>query len=259
MAASTTQENIFYVGDVLRDHTPYLVDMLGDTVTNGAFDSWEVSELIEAKAPDHEHPAPRIPDAVTLEAIHQAAYGDRTLGRSVSPQASHAQSFDHITPALLQEYAATYYQPGRMVVGAVGVDHARLVDLVQRAFGHLKPGAPVAKEPAEYVGGEVRSGYDSEDGLAHFAVALQAPSLNDADLMPLCVLQMMLGGGLSFSAGGPGKGMHSRLYERVLNRWGWAHSANCFTSLFTDSALFGACWCRHATPGVSVLCGSRSF
>ena len=33
------------------------------------------------------------------------------------------------------------------------------------------------------------------------------------------MLQNLLGGGNSFSAGGPGKGMYSRLYREVLNRF----------------------------------------
>jgi hypothetical protein len=37
-----------------------------------------------------------------------------------------------------------------------------------------------------------------------------------ADRVPICVLQSLLGGGNSFSAGGPGKGMYSRLYREVI-------------------------------------------
>jgi len=55
----------------------------------------------------------------------------------------------------------------------------------------------------------------------------------------MCVLQMFMGGGGSFSAGGPGKGMCSRLYETVLNVHGWARSAISFNSINTDSSLFG--------------------
>jgi processing peptidase subunit alpha len=33
-----------------------------------------------------------------------------------------------------------------------------------------------------------------------------------------CVLSQLLGGGGSFSAGGPGKGLYSRFYTNVLNR-----------------------------------------
>jgi len=47
---------------------------------------------------------------------------------------------------------------------------------------------------------------------------LESCSPNDPDFVPFCVLNMLLGGGGSFSAGGPGKGMFSRLYLNVLNR-----------------------------------------
>jgi hypothetical protein len=45
-------------------------------------------------------------------------------------------------------------------------------------------------------------------------------SWHSADIYALCVLQMLMGGGSSFSSGGPGKGMYSRLYSRVLNQHG---------------------------------------
>lgn len=34
-----------------------------------------------------------------------------------------------------------------------------------------------------------------------------------ADLVPITLLQTLMGGGSMFSAGGPGKGMYSRLYN----------------------------------------------
>lgn len=47
--------------------------------------------------------------------------------------------------------------------------------------------------------------------------ALLSPQ--EGDFIPFAVLNMMMGGGGSFSAGGPGKGMFTRLYLNVLNRW----------------------------------------
>lgn len=49
--------------------------------------------------------------------------------------------------------------------------------------------------------------------LTAFLVAIQ-----EEDFIPFAVLNMMMGGGGSFSAGGPGKGMFTRLYLNVLNR-----------------------------------------
>lgn len=64
-------------------------------------------------------------------------------------------------------------------------------------------------------------------------------SWNSEELFPMCVLQSLMGGGGSFSAGGPGKGMYSRLYLNVLNRYHWIHSCNVFNEIHSDSSLFG--------------------
>ena len=53
--------------------------------------------------------------------------------------------------------------------------------------------------------------------LAHFVVGLESCAHSDPDFVAYCVLNMMMGGGGSFSAGGPGKGMYTRLYTNVLN------------------------------------------
>lgn len=54
--------------------------------------------------------------------------------------------------------------------------------------------------------------------LAHVMIGFQGASVSDDDYVPFCVLQSMLGGGGSFSAGGPGKGMFTRLYIDVMHR-----------------------------------------
>lgn len=57
--------------------------------------------------------------------------------------------------------------------------------------------------------------------------------------MTLTVLQMLMGGGGSFSAGGPGKGMYSRLYLRVLNEHQQIQSFSAFNSIYNNTSLFG--------------------
>jgi len=54
--------------------------------------------------------------------------------------------------------------------------------------------------------------------LAHVVLGLESCSHKDDDFIAFCVLNMLMGGGGSFSAGGPGKGMYTRLYTNVLNR-----------------------------------------
>ncbi|KAI9871662.1 MAG: Mitochondrial-processing peptidase subunit alpha [Pleopsidium flavum] len=75
--------------------------------------------------------------------------------------------------------------------------------------------------------------------LSHIHLAFEALPISSPDIYALATLQTLLGGGGSFSAGGPGKGMYSRLYTNVLNQHGWVESCIAFNHSYTDSGLFG--------------------
>lgn len=79
--------------------------------------------------------------------------------------------------------------------------------------------------------------------LAHVVIGLEGCSHQDPDFVPSCVLNLMMGGGGSFSAGGPGKGMYARLYTNVLNRYHWMYSATAYNHVYADTGLF----CIHAS------------
>lgn len=75
--------------------------------------------------------------------------------------------------------------------------------------------------------------------LSHIHLGFEALPISADDIYALATLQTLLGGGGSFSAGGPGKGMYSRLYTNVLNQHGWVESCVAFNHSYTDSGLFG--------------------
>jgi len=79
--------------------------------------------------------------------------------------------------------------------------------------------------------------------LGHLVIGLESVGHQHQDFIPFCVLNMMMGGGGSFSAGGPGKGMYTRLYTRVLNRYHWMYSATAYNHAYNDSGIF----CIHAS------------
>ncbi|OQO10305.1 Mitochondrial-processing peptidase subunit alpha [Cryoendolithus antarcticus] len=82
--------------------------------------------------------------------------------------------------------------------------------------------------------------------VSHIHLAFEALPINSPDIYTLATLQTLLGGGGSFSAGGPGKGMYSRLYTNVLNQYGWVENCMAFNHAYTDSGLFG----------ISAACGT---
>jgi processing peptidase subunit alpha len=93
--------------------------------------------------------------------------------------------------------------------------------------------------------------------LSHIHLAFEALPISSPDIYALATLQTLLGGGGSFSAGGPGKGMYSRLYTNVLNQHGWVESCIAFNHSYTDSGLFGiaaSCAPSHVAQMLEVMC-----
>ncbi|KAK4704128.1 hypothetical protein P7C70_g2086, partial [Phenoliferia sp. Uapishka_3] len=116
---------------------------------------------------------------------------------------------------------------------------------------------------AKYTGGELYIP-DKDVEFTHFHFAWEGLSITDPDIYTLATLQMLLGGGGSFSAGsfplflrfpprydsfltsllphlagGPGKGMYSHLYTKVLNQYHAVDHCVAFHHCYVDSGLFG--------------------
>jgi len=70
-------------------------------------------------------------------------------------------------------------------------------------------------------------------------LAFEGSGIHDQDIYALATIQILLGGGGSFSAGGPGKGMYSRLYTHILNHYAQIDHCAAFHHIYTDSSLFG--------------------
>jgi mitochondrial-processing peptidase subunit alpha len=118
--------------------------------------------------------------------------------------------------------------------------------------------------PAHYTGGflslpsQPPSRNPNLPVFTHIHLAFEGiPISNSDNIYALATLQTLLGGGGSFSAGGPGKGMYSRLYTNVLNQHGWVESCVAFNHSYTDSGLFGiqaSCVPGRTAAMLDVMC-----
>lgn len=236
MSAIAGRESMAYNVDTLKEAVPAALELIADSVLNPKFLPWEVEAqmaVVKAELDD----AAKNPQSLLQELSHAAAYGNRSpLGKSLT---SPPRSLGLITPEVLSAFVAEQYCPSRMTIAAAGYDHAALVSLAQASFGHLAPGKPQTAEPVAYIGGEVRESAHSEDELTHVALSFKGAGWKHADLVPLCVLNTMMGGGASFSAGGPGKGMYTRLYTNILNQYPHVTAASVFNSFYNDTGIFG--------------------
>lgn len=199
------------------------------------------------------------PELLMMEMIHAAAYRDNTLGL---PKICPSENVDVIDKSILHKYLSNYHTPKRMVLAGVGMDHDVLVEAAKQHFS-VTPTWPSCTpiqdmSISQYTGGVVHTEKDLSEvslgptpmpELAHIVIGLESCSHKDPDFIAFCVLNMLLGGGGSFSAGGPGKGMYTRLYLNVLNQHHWIHQAMAFNHAYDDSGLF----CIHASSHPSQL------
>ncbi|BGP14705.1 hypothetical protein JCM10213_006215 [Rhodosporidiobolus nylandii] len=271
--SSSSRETILYQASTYTQSLPSVLSILSDTVLNPSITpeeldiqrdaaAWEVGE-IKTK-----------PEMILPELLHETAYKGNTLG---NPLLCPEDRLEVMTPDTIREFMKTWYRPERLVVAAAGVEHEHLLELAERHFGHVKPSpsllsssssrpsslsssaaafstsAPssasvssadpesfeyLATAPAHYTGGTLLL-ENPELDFTHVYVAYQGLPIHDEDIYALATLQVLLGGGGSFSAGGPGKGMYSRLYTQVLNQYHAVDFCSSFHHCYLDSGLFG--------------------
>lgn len=249
-----------YQSAVFNKDVPTITGVLAETVRDPLITDQEVAEQLDTAAYEINEIWSK-PELILPELVHTAAYQNNTLG---NPLLCPEERLAHINRNTILEYRDIFYQPERLVVAFAGVEHATAVKLSEQYFGDMKPSSqtsslnPLAKltkpsidlhQPSHYTGGYLSlPPSDVPTHLPQFThvhLAFEGLPISDPDIYALATLQTLLGGGGSFSAGGPGKGMYSRLYTGVLNQHGWIESCVAFNHSYTDSGLFGiAASCR---------------
>jgi processing peptidase subunit alpha len=231
------REQSLYCIDLLRPNVDKAMELLHQVLLKPRFTQEEVEDAKQAL----EYKSMDMPPQLLLgEALQTAAFGnDQQLGQS---HFGTPQNWQNLSSSIVNDYWERHMlsNPQSLVIAGAGVRHEYLLELADKYFGHMKQSVDIVKhQPSVYRGGEDRRTFPTIEGLTHVAIGSPVGGWHSDDLVATCVLQTLLGGGNSFSAGGPGKGMYSRLYRQVLNRYTWAESAEAFTTFHDESGIFG--------------------
>lgn len=203
------------------------------------------------------------PEQILPELAHMAAFRENTLG---NPLICPEERLNAIDRPLLTRYRDVFYRPDRITVAFAGVPVEQAVDLANRYYGDMvaPDDASIPSQTAHYTGGLIEIPEEqaavapgTASPLTHMIVAFESVPITDPDVYVAATLQFLLGGGGSFSAGGPGKGMYSRLFTHVLNQYAFMESCMAFNNSYSDSGLFGisaSCDDRAARHLALVIC-----
>jgi predicted Zn-dependent peptidase len=220
--AATSVESTAYYARVLKADVPLALDVLSDILTESTFDEEELKREQNVIVQEI-GAAEDTPDDLVFERLHETAFPNQPLGRSILGTPQTVRSFN---PASIRAYLSRNYRGPSMLVAATGaIEHKAIVAEAEQRFASFTGPAAPAPEPAKFGGGTRVETRDLEQ--VHIALALQGLPMRDEQLYSLQVFTNVLGGGMS-----------SRLFQEVREKRGLCYTINAFHMPYSDSGLF---------------------
>ncbi|GAB1608527.1 cytochrome b-c1 complex subunit 2, mitochondrial-like isoform X2 [Argonauta hians] len=225
---STSREFITYQIDCIRDELENVIGMVRNVVTKQDYKPWEVKDIAPSLVLDKAVLNTQPPIKV-FELLHYAAFRN-TLGNSVYISDS---MIGKISSEMMHKYVSDHFTADRMAVVGVGVDHNHLESLISQFQCHPSSGVP--ESLAKYCGGEIR--VEAENDMVSAAIATEGPCLPSKDLLPACLMQMIMGTGpfVKYSS----NNQISRLGKAAGSATSAPFGISCVSSSYSDGGIFG--------------------
>ena len=220
--AYTTREHTAYYAKVLKDDVPLAIDLIADILQHSTLDETELGRertvILQEISQTND-----TPDDIVFDHFQETAYPSQALGRPVLGTSDLVRDMPRQS---ILDYMRAHYSAPNIVFAAAGrVDHAKVVDLAERAFDSLPAPREISAEPARYVGGETRVPRDVEQ--AHLVLGFDGFAYDDPDFYAASVFSTLFGGGMS-----------SRLFQEVREKRGLVYSVYSYLSCYSDGGLF---------------------
>jgi predicted Zn-dependent peptidase len=239
--AFTAKEYASYYIKVLDEHLPLAVDLLADIVLRPAFVADEIERekkviLEEIKMVED------TPDDLVHELFTQHFWEGHPLGRPILGSKESVESF---TSESLHHYFRGAYVARNMIISAAGnLDHARVRELIESAFGLLAAaGEPLEGTPPRVVPQIITRTKDLEQ--SHICLGTDSYPQKHDDRYVSYILNTVLGGSMS-----------SRLFQNVREKRGLAYAVFSGLSAYRDAGnitIYAGC-ANEAVSEVIDLC-----
>jgi predicted Zn-dependent peptidase len=233
--AFTTHEVTGFTMKVADTGLAQAFDLLADMLAHPRFDRVDLEReqkviLEEMKMVED------TPDEFLGELFNAAYFPDQPLGRPIEGTAETVSSFDREKTAA---FHAREFNARNLVVAAAGnIEHARLVEMAERAFSETAaPDGGVSDESFDGAGRQATTAPRASAPIlierkkeleqAHLIIAAPWPSATSDERFAASLLANVLGGGTS-----------SRLWQAIREERGLAYSVGAGASSFTDVGVF---------------------
>lgn len=222
--AFTSREVTCFSGHVLSDRLDEAFELVAEIMLKGDFPEEELARerrvILEEIRMGEDNPSDYIHDR-----LYPAIWEGHPLGRPITGESGTVANLGR--DDLLSARDRFYRPPGIIVTACGSIQPKRLVGLVERHFGAMKPGVTErdSRPPANRAGVKILKRPLEQTSII---AAVPGLAMNDPRRHALYVLNMVLGGGVS-----------SRLFQRAREERGLAYSIYSFYDQYSDGGLFG--------------------
>jgi predicted Zn-dependent peptidase len=233
MDAFTAKEYASYYIKVLDEHLPFAVEVLSDIVMNPAMSAEDIERekkvvLEEIKMVED------TPDDLVHELFTENFWAAHPLGR---PILGTKDTVESLTREGLQRYFSGVYTAPNLIVAATGnIDHARVRDIVGRAFERLPiTSEPIRESPPKVFPNTLIRNKELEQ--THVCLGTAGYQQDHENRYSSYVLNTVLGGSMS-----------SRLFQNVREKRGLAYAVFSGLSAYRDAGsmtIYAGC-ANHA-------------
>ncbi len=239
--AFTAKEYASYYIKVLDEHVPLAVDLLADIVRRPAFAADEIERekkviLEEIKMVED------TPDDLVHELFTQHFWEGHPLARPILGSRETVEGFSRDT--ILNYFSDAYVAPNIVISAAGNLQHGRVRELVQGAFGDLTADRAPFGQDAPRVSPQVVT-RTKELEQSHVCLGTNSYPQSHADRYVSYILNTVLGGSMS-----------SRLFQNIREKRGLAYSVFSGLSAYRDAGnitIYAGC-ANEAVGEVVDLC-----
>jgi predicted Zn-dependent peptidase len=226
--AYTTHEMTGFATKVADTGLSQAIDLISDIVAHPRFEQEDLEReqkviLEEMKMVED------TPDELLGELFNAAYFPNQPLGRPIEGTRETVPTFDHKTT--LAFHAREFSYQNLVVAAAGNVDHARLVELISRAFDGCEPGTALRPKQIEnqrpHPAAPILIEEKKELEQAHLVIAAPWPSALNEERYAASLLASVIGGGTS-----------SRLWQKIREERGLAYSVGAGGTAFSDIGVF---------------------
>lgn len=221
--AFTSKEQICFNAKVLDEHLPIAFDVIADLVLRPTFDSQDVRKerqvVLEEIKMDLDNPEYLLHDIFT-----RGFWPEHPLGRPILGTPETVQSFDR---GHLNERFRDWFAPDHLVITAAGnVTDAKVMELVEREFGGLRPARTLEEHTAPSTRAPIHLEPKRDLEQVHVCIGVPALPLAHEARFTAAVLNNLLGGGMS-----------SRLFQNIREKEGLAYAVFSELTPYSDAGM----------------------